>query len=82
MLVVYLMTSTSNFILGHISPFSLGIIEIKTTAQLRFKLSTILILSMIDDVKTSLHGFLEIEMDHIRFHLRSVDGFFSWTFMR
>ena len=36
---------------------------------------------MIYDIKTFLYGLVEIEMDHIRFHLRSIDGFFSRVFM-
>ena len=50
--------------------------------QLDFRLSTSLGLPMIYDIRTFLHGFVEIEMDHIRFHLRSIDGFFSRMFMR
>ena len=34
MLVIYLMTLTSDLILGHISPFSLSILEIETGASL------------------------------------------------
>ena len=32
--------------------------------------------------RSLLHGFVEIEMDHIRFHLESVDGFFTQVCMR
>ena len=34
MLVIYLMTLTLDLILGHISPFSLSILEIETTTSL------------------------------------------------
>ena len=34
MLVIYLMTLTLDLILGHISPFSLSILEIEITASL------------------------------------------------
>ena len=50
--------------------------------QLDFRLSTSLGLPTIDCIRTSLHGFVEIEMDHIRFHLRSMGGSFSRTLMR
>ena len=36
--------------------------------QLSFRLSISLELSAIDYIRTSLHGFVEIEMDHIGFH--------------
>ena len=36
---------------------------------------------MIYDIRTFLHGLVEIEMDRIKFHLRSIDGFFSQMFM-
>ena len=39
-------------------------------------------LPTIDCIRTSLHGFVEIEMDHTRFHLRSMSGSFSQMFMR
>ena len=34
MLVIHLMTLTSDLILGHFSPFSLSILEIETVASL------------------------------------------------
>ena len=52
------------------------------SGQLGFRLSTSLELPMIDCIKTSLHGFVEIEMNHIRFHPRSMGGSFSQMFMR
>ena len=36
----------------------------------------------IDCIKTSPHGFIEIEVDRIRFYSRSVDSFFDQTLMR
>ena len=36
---------------------------------------------MIYDIRAFIHGLVEIEMNRIRFHLRSIDGFFSWVFM-
>ena len=33
------------------------------------------------DIRAFLHGLVEIEMDHIRFHLKSIDGFFNRVFM-
>ena len=45
--------------------------------QLGFRLSISLELSAIDYIRTSLHGFVEIEMDHIGFHQRSMGGSFS-----
>ncbi|KAL6322892.1 hypothetical protein AAG906_021026 [Vitis piasezkii] len=49
--------------------------------QLRFRLSTGMGLPTINDIKTSLHGFLEIEMDHIRLPPSSIGGFSSRAFM-
>ena len=42
-----------------------------------FGLNTSLELPTIDCIRASLHGFVEIEMDRIRFHLRSIGGSFS-----
>ena len=50
--------------------------------QLGFRLSTSIGLSMIDCIRTSLHGFVEIEMDHIKLHPRSMGGSFSQMLMR
>ena len=50
--------------------------------HLGFIWSTSLELLKIGSIRTFLHGFVEIEMDHIRFHSRSVDGFFSQMLMR
>ena len=50
--------------------------------QLGFRLSTSIGLPTIDCIGTSLHGFVEIEMNCIRFHSRSIDGFFSQRLMR
>ena len=80
MLVIYLMTLTSDLILGHISSFSLSIFEIGTTTG--FRSSTSMRLPTIDCTRTSLHGFVETEMDHIRFHPRSIGGSFSQMLMR
>ena len=49
--------------------------------RLGFRLSTSLGLPMIYDIMTFLYGLVEIEMDCIRFHLRSIDGFFNRVFM-
>ena len=50
--------------------------------QLGFRLSTNIGLLTIDCIKTSLHGFVEIEMDRIKFHSRSIGGSFSQILMR
>ena len=50
--------------------------------QLGFRLCTSLWLPTVDDIRTSIHGFVKIETDHIRFHSRSVDGSFSQMLMR
>ncbi|KAL6349798.1 hypothetical protein AAG906_001685 [Vitis piasezkii] len=76
-----LMISDSSFcrasdqisILGHI-PLSMMRLY---SGQLGFRLSTSLELPTIDCIMTSLHGFVEIEMDHIGFHPRSMGGSFS-----
>ena len=47
------------------------------SGQLGFRLSISLELSTIDYIRTSLHGFVEIEMDHIRLHPRNMGGSFS-----
>ena len=52
------------------------------SGQFGFRLSTSPKLSTIDCIRASLHGFVEIEMDRIRFHSRSVGGSFSQMFMR
>ena len=52
------------------------------SGQLGFRLSTSFELPMIDCIRTSLYGFVEIEMDHIKFHPRSMGGSFSQMFMR
>ena len=67
MLVVYIMTLTSDLILGDISSFSLSILEIGTSASLVLKLSTSMGLRMIDYIRTSLLGFVKVGMDPIRF---------------
>ena len=38
-------------------------------------------LPMIDCIRTSLHGFVEIGIDHIRFHPRSMGRSFSQMLM-
>ena len=45
--------------------------------QLGFRSSTSMGLPKIDCIRTSLHGFVETEMDRIRFHLRSIGGSFN-----
>ena len=50
--------------------------------QLGFRLSTSMGLPMINCIRTSLHEFVEIEMDHIRFHPRSIGGSFNQMLMR
>ena len=52
------------------------------SGQLDFRLSTSLELPMIDCIKTSLYGFVEIEIDHIKFHPRSMGRPFTQMFMR
>ena len=47
------------------------------SGQLGFRLSISLELSAIDYIRTSLHGFVKIEMDHIRLYPRSMGRFFS-----
>ena len=39
-------------------------------------------LPTIDCIRTSLHGFVETEMDYIKFHSRSIGGSFSQMLMR
>ena len=116
-LVVYLTTSTSDIILGHILlsfarfvwemvwgwMISVGCLSHDfdigsytgayfpifftypwdwNSDQLSFRLCTSLKLLTIDCIRTSLHGFVEIEMDHIRFHLRSIGGSFIQMLIR
>ena len=81
-LVVYLMTLISDLILGHISCFSLKYSWDWDNYRIDFKFSISLELPMIYDIRTFLHDFVKIKVDHIRFHLRSIDGFFSQAFMR
>ena len=81
-LVVYLMDLTSNIILWHICCFSLKYSWDWDSYRIDFKFSISLELPMIYDIRTFLHDFVKIKVDHIRFHLRSIDGFFSQTFMR
>ena len=50
--------------------------------QLGFRLCTSLWLPTVDDIRTFIHGFVKIEIDHIRFHSRSIDGSFSQMLMR
>ena len=52
------------------------------SSQFGFRLSISPELSMIDYIRTPLYGFVEIEMDRIRLHPRSVGGSFSQMFMR
>ena len=47
------------------------------SGQLGFRLSTSLELLTIDCIRISLHGFVEIKIDHIRFHPMSMGGSFS-----
>ena len=76
-LVVYLMTLISDLILGHIFPIFFEYPWDWDNGQLGFRLSTSKGLSMIDYIRTSIHGFVKIEIDHIRFHPRSIGGSFS-----
>ena len=75
------MTLTSGLILGRISLLSEYPWDWDSN-QLGFRLSTSPELPTIDCIRASLHGFVEIEMDRIRFHPRSVGGSFSQMFMR
>ncbi|RVW97552.1 hypothetical protein CK203_046490 [Vitis vinifera] len=86
-LILDIITPSHDIILGHI-PFSLmrfylgrGMRMDDLPHHFDIRLSTSLGLPTINDIKTSLHDFIEIEMDHIRFHLRSIDGFSSRAFM-
>ena len=47
-----------------------------------FRLSISTELLIINYIRTFLHGFVEIEMDPIRFHPRSMGGSFSRMLMR
>ena len=111
LLVVYLTTSTSDIILGHILlsfarfvwemvwgwMISVGCLSHDfdigsytgayfpifftypwdwNSDQLSFRLCTSLKLLTIDCIRTFLHGFVEIEMAHIRFHPRRIGGSF------
>ena len=76
------MTLTSDLILGHISPIFFEYPWDWDSGQFGFRLSTSPELPTIDCIRASLHGFVEIEMDCIRFHPRSVGGSFSQMFMR
>ena len=80
--VVRLTTLTSELILGHISPIFFEYPWDWDSGQFGLRLSTSPELPTIDCIKASLHGFVEIEMDRIRFHPRSVGGSFSQMFMR
>ena len=51
-------------------------------SQLGFRLSTSMGLPTIDCIRTSLHGFVEIKMDHIRFHPRRIGGSFNQMLLR
>ena len=75
-LVVYLMALTSNLILGHIFLFFKYSWD-WNSYQLDFKLSTSLGFRWFMISRPSYMVFFDIEMDHIRFHLRSIDGFFN-----
>ena len=68
MLVGYLMTLTSDLILGHISPFCLSILEIEIVVGLVLDWALTFGLSMIYDIRVFPHGFIEIEIDCIRFY--------------
>ena len=81
MLVIYLVTLISNLVLRHISPIFFKYSWDWGGCQLNFRLSISLGLPMIYDIRPFLHGLVEIEMDRIKFHLRSIDGFFSRMFM-
>lgn len=76
------MTLTSDLILGHISPIFFEYPWDWDSGQFGFRLSTSPELPTIDCIRASLHGFVEIETDRIRFHPRSVGGSFSQMFMR
>ena len=52
------------------------------SSQLGFRLSASMGLPTIDCIRTSLHGFVEIEMDHIRFHQRCIGGSFNQMLLR
>ena len=67
-LVGYLMALTSDLILGHISPFCLSILEIEIVAGLVLDWALTFGLSMIYDIRVFPHGFIEIEIDCIRFY--------------
>ena len=82
LVVVYLMTLTSDLILEHIFPIFFQYPWDWDNDQLCFRLCTSLWLLKIDCIKTSLHGFVEIEMDHIRFQPRNMGGSFSQMLMR
>ena len=81
-LVIYLMTLTSDLIQEHIFPIFFEYPWDWDNDQLCFRLCTSLWLLTIDCIKTSLHGFVEIEMDHIRFQPRNMGGSFSQMLMR
>ena len=66
--VVCLTTLTSDLILGHISPIFFEYPWDWDSGQFGFRLSTSPELPTIDCIRASLHGFVEIEMDRIRFH--------------
>ena len=52
------------------------------SGQLGPRLSTSIGLPTIDCIKTFLHGFVETEVDRIRFHPRSISGSFNQMLMR
>ena len=80
--VVYLMTLISDLILGHISPIFFEYPWDWDSSQFGFRLSTSPELSMIDCIRTPPYGFVEIKMDRIGFHPRSMGGSFSQMLMR
>ena len=71
------MTLTSDLILGHISPIFFEYPWDWDSGQFGFRLSTSPELPTIDCIRASLHGFFEIEMDHVRFHPRSFSQMFT-----
>ena len=82
LLVVYLMNLTSDLILGHISSFSLSILKIETVASLVLDWVLVWSFRRLTVSGPPLYGFVETEMDRIRFHPRSMGGSFSQMFMR
>ena len=71
------MTLISDLILGYISPIFFEYPWDWDSGQFGLRLSASPKLPMIDCIRASLHGFFEIEMDHVRFHPRSFSQMFT-----